>query len=74
MATANRIQAELLDAFEGLAEIPGKGHRRSDLTRRDVLSFSVYEYMIVYRRAATVEIVGVLHVKRILKERLPKKP
>ena len=78
MATANRIQAELLDAFGGLAEPPGKGHRRGDLTRRDVVFFSVYQYMIVYRRAATVEIVCVLHakrnVKRILKERLPKTP
>ncbi len=77
LATANRIQDELLDAFEGLAETPGQGHRRSDLTRREVLFFSVYQYMIVYRQAATVEIVAVLHgkrnVKRILKERLPKK-
>jgi toxin ParE1/3/4 len=72
--TADRIQAELVDAFEGLAETPGKGHRRSDLTNRDVLFFRVYQYMIVYRRAETVEIVGVLHgkrnVKRILRDRL----
>ena len=78
LATANRIQAHLVEAFEGLAEIPGKGHRRRDLTSRDVLFFSVYQYMIVYRRSATVEIVGVLHgkrnVKRILKERMPKTP
>ena len=51
LAIANRIQGELVDAFEGLAEHPGKGHRRSDLTSRDVLFFSVYQYMIVYRRA-----------------------
>jgi plasmid stabilization system protein ParE len=74
LAIANRIQGELVDAFEGLADGPGKGHKRSDLTSRDVLFFSVYQYMIVYRRAASVEIVAVLHgkrdVKRLLKARM----
>lgn len=64
LAIANRIQGELVDAFEGLADIPGKGHKRADLTGRDVLFFSVYQYMIVYRRAEMVEIVAVLHGKR----------
>ncbi len=74
LAVANRIQGELVDAFEGLADVPGKGHRRPDLTSRNVLFFGVYQYMIVYRRAATVEIVAVLHgkrnVKRLLKTRM----
>jgi plasmid stabilization system protein ParE len=39
LAVANRIQGELVDAFESLADFPGKGHRRSDLTKRDVLFF-----------------------------------
>jgi plasmid stabilization system protein ParE len=51
LAIANRIQGELVDAFEALAEAPGKGHKRADLTGGDVLFFSVYQYMIVYRRA-----------------------
>jgi toxin ParE1/3/4 len=74
LAIANRIQGELVDAFEGLAETPGQGHKRLDLTNRNVLFFSVYQYMIVYRRAEMVEIVAVLHgkrnVKRLLKTRL----
>ena len=74
LAIANRIQGELVDAFEGLADVPGKGHKRPDLTSRDVLFFSVYQYMIVYRRAELLEIVAVLHgkrdVKRLLKTRL----
>ena len=53
--------------------VPGKGHKRPDLTSRDVLFFSVYQYMIVYRRTELVEIVAVLHgkrdVKRLLKTR-----
>ena len=36
------LQGELVDAFEGLAHAPGKGHRRPDLTSRDVLFVSVY--------------------------------
>jgi plasmid stabilization system protein ParE len=70
LAVANRIQGELVDAFEGLAEIPGKGHRRPDLTRRDVLFFSVYQYLIVYRPTKTIEIVAVLHGKRNVKQLL----
>ena len=74
LAIANRIQGDLVDAFESLADAPGKGHKRPDLTGLDVLFFSVYQYMIVYRRAQLVEIVAVLHgkrdVKRLLKTRI----
>lgn len=74
LAVANRIQGELVDAFEGLADVPGKGHKRPDLTSPNVLFFSVYQYMIVYQRAELVEIVAVLHgkrdVKRLLKSRM----
>ncbi len=68
LATANRIQGELVDAFEGLADVPGKGHRRPDLTSRDILFFSVYQYMIVYRQTTVVQIVAVLHGKRDVKQ------
>ncbi len=68
LEVANRIQGELVDAFESLADAPGKGHKRPDLTSRGVLFFSVYQYMIVYRRAAMVEIVAVLHGKRDVKQ------
>ena len=64
LAIANRIQGELVDAFESLADFPGKGHKRPDLTSRGVLFFSVYQYMIAYRRTDVVEIVAVLHGKR----------
>jgi len=70
LAVANRIQSELVDAFEGLADVPGKGHKRPDLTNKDLLFFSVYQYMIVYRQAAMVEIVAVLHGKRDVKRLL----
>jgi plasmid stabilization system protein ParE len=50
LAVANQIQSELVDAFEGVADAPDRGHKRPDLTSRDVLFLSVYQYMIVYRR------------------------
>jgi len=65
----------LLDAFTGLSEFPGKGHKRADLISRAVLFFSVYQYMIVYRRRTPLEIVAVLHgerdVKRMVRNRMP---
>jgi len=70
LAVANQIQSELVDAFEGVADAPDRGHKRPDLTSRDVLFLSVYQYMIVYRRATVVEIVAVLHGKRDLKRLL----
>jgi len=63
---ADRIEEELVQAFESLAIVPGQGHRRTDLTSRNVLFFSVYQYMIVYRKAELVEIIAVLHGKRNL--------
>jgi plasmid stabilization system protein ParE len=70
LAIANRIQGELVDAFESLADVPGNGHKRTDLASREVLFFSVYQYMIVYRRGELVEIVAVLHGKRDLRRLL----
>jgi plasmid stabilization system protein ParE len=73
LTIADRIQGELVDAFESLADLPGKGHKRADLTDRNVLFFSVYQYMIAYRNAEVVEIIAVLHgkrdVRRLLKTR-----
>ena len=67
LSTADRIQEGVISAFEKLAEVPGKGHKCSDLTSRAILLFTVYQYMIVYRQATPLEIVAVLHGKRNLK-------
>jgi plasmid stabilization system protein ParE len=67
---ADRIQNEVVEAFELLSDFPGSGHRRGDLTSYDVLFIAVYQYLIVYRLAATLEIVAVLHGKRNLRRLL----
>jgi antitoxin ParD1/3/4/toxin ParE1/3/4 len=73
LTIANRVENEIFAEFEALAKTPGKGHRRTDLTRHDVLFCGLYQYLIVYRREP-VEILVVFHgmrnTKRLLKRRL----
>ena len=73
MDAAERVRVEILDAMRGLAEMPGKGHSRPDLTSRAVLFWPMRSYQIIYRPAQQLEIVAVLHgkrnIRRILKQR-----
>ena len=71
---ADRVREELLEAMLGLAEMPGKGHRRMDLTRRPVLFWTVRSCQIIYAPGKRpLDIAAVLHGKRnigrILRER-----
>jgi len=69
---ADRVMEDFYRAFGQLAETPGMGHRRADLTNRDVLFWPVYSYLIVYRHSDPLSIVRVFHgrrdVKKLLKE------
>lgn len=73
-ATADRVETELLEAFARLAAVPGKGHRRRDLTDADVYFYTLYRFLIVHRRSSPLQIVAVVHAKRdvklLLKDRL----
>jgi toxin ParE1/3/4 len=60
-ATAARVLDECFESFAKLAESPFIGHKREDLTRRDVRFWSLYSYMIVYdANTKPVSIVRVL--------------
>jgi len=62
---ASAVLAALLAAAERVAERPGMGHVRPDLSDADVLFWPVYRYLIVYRTdAVPLEIVRVLHGSR----------
>ena len=62
---ADRLIAELFDAFESLARNPGIGHKREDLTKLPVLFWPVGNFLIIYRaEGSLVEIVAVVHGKR----------
>jgi len=59
---ARRVRLQIFDACHRIAENPGIGHRREDLTDKPVLFWPVGSYLIIYRVAAkSAEIVRVLH-------------
>ena len=65
LEAAERVRLELYDAIQGLAEIPGKGHFREDLTDKPVKFWRVRSYLIVYRPdTEPLEVVAVLHGAR----------
>jgi antitoxin ParD1/3/4/toxin ParE1/3/4 len=64
----------LFQGFFKLAEMPGAGHRRADLTDRPVLFYKIYSYLVIYTpETQPLQILGVLHGRRnvahILKQR-----
>ena len=71
---AESVRTEIYDAILGLAALPGKGHRREDLTSQPVLFWPVRSYQVIYRpRSQPLEIVAVLHGKRNIRRILTKR-
>src|SRR4051812_12555262 len=73
MNMADRVESVILDRF--LAENPGAGHWRRNLTNQPVKFFPVYSYLIVYRpETKPLQVVSILHgrrdVEQILRDRL----
>jgi plasmid stabilization system protein ParE len=62
---ADRWIGKLFDAFEALAQTPGLGHGREDLTPYPVLFWPVGAYLIIYRAdRRPIEIVAVTQGSR----------
>jgi plasmid stabilization system protein ParE len=62
---ADRWIGKLFDAFEALAQTPGMGHRREDLTSYPVLFWPVGAYVVIYRvEHSRVDIVAVTQGSR----------
>lgn len=62
---ADRWIGKLYDAFEALAQMPGMGHRREDLTSYPVLFWPVGAYLIIYRaERRPIEIIAVTQGSR----------
>lgn len=62
---AGRVRLQILDACRRLADHPGMGHTRSDLTEKPVLFWPVGSYLIIYNPAPRpIEIVRVVHAAR----------
>jgi toxin ParE1/3/4 len=74
-AIADHVGSVIRDRMVFLAQAPGAGHMRQDLTNEDVKFFPVYSYLIVYRpKTKPLHIVCILHgrrdVEQVLKGRL----
>jgi plasmid stabilization system protein ParE len=62
---ADRIDGEIRGAIFRLAEFPGLGHTRDDLTTLPVKFWAIYSYLIVYSvRGRAIEIARVIHGSR----------
>lgn len=60
-AAAERLLGTLFSSFESLAEMPGIGHTRTDLTPHDVLFWPVSRYLVIYQKNVdNIAIVRVL--------------
>ena len=72
--TADSVQSAIRSKFAYLAECPGGGHSRPDLTTAAVRFFPVYSYLIVYRpETKPLQIVAVLHGRRDVTKILSKR-
>lgn len=64
---ADRVEIELQQAIRDLAQLPGKGHRREDVTDQTLRFWILYSYVIVYRYDdGSLTVLRVIHGARNL--------
>lgn len=72
---ALRVAVNLEEAFKKLADSPGLGHRRDDLTTSPVLFYSVFSYLIIFKPdTRPLEIARVVHGARDVETLLREEP
>lgn len=73
-ATADRVESVIYEKIELIANRPGLGHVRKDLTTENVKFFPVYAYLVVYRpESKPVQVVAVIHGRRDVERLLPER-
>lgn len=73
-SAAVRVRDAIYEAVGKLADSPGIGHTREDLTDRPLKFWSVYSYLVVYDpESRPLTIVAVLHGARDVGELLKRK-
>lgn len=70
---ADSLVENFYRAFSEVAQMPGMGHKREDLTHWDVLFWRVHSYLVVYRDTRPLRIVRVVHGKRDVRTLLTKR-
>jgi plasmid stabilization system protein ParE len=72
---AEHVAERLYDAFQKLADNPGLGHRREDLTPSPVLFFSVWSWLVIYMAdKKPLEVARVVHAARDVEALLRNEP
>jgi plasmid stabilization system protein ParE len=71
---ADRVESVIRDRMVFLAQTPGGGHSRKDLTDEPVKFLSVYSYLIAYRpETKPLQVIAILHgfrdVGQVLRDR-----
>ncbi len=67
-SSADKIEKRLFAAFSDLVEERALGHRRRDITERDVFFYFADAYAIVFRKTRQITyVVHVIHGSRDLK-------
>lgn len=68
---ADKVLADIENEMRKIAKAPGLGHKRPDLTERDILFFRAHSYLIIYRTdKKPLNILRVLHAARDVKSLL----
>jgi len=68
-STANAIESRLFTVFRDIAESPAMGHRRSDLTPRNIMFYYAQPYFILFRRMKQrTQVLRVAHESQDLKK------
>jgi plasmid stabilization system protein ParE len=63
---ADKVEKALFDAFEELVRLRFVGYRRDDVRQKTLLFYTVFSYVIAFRREPQVVIVSVVHGARNL--------
>lgn len=72
---AGRIDREFHDLFASLARTPRLGHVRTDLTKRPVLFFPLYSFLVIYQPGVKpIRILAVIRGRRNVKKILQDRP
>jgi|SRR5579884_162415 len=72
---ADRIESAIRNRIEFLANHPGVGHWRRDLTELEVKFFPVFSYLIVYRhKTKPLQVISILHGRRDVEKILQTRP
>lgn len=63
---AEALEDRIYEAFDLLAQAPGIGHSREDLTSLPVVFWSIRKtsYVVIYKQSSPIEIIRVVHWRR----------